>query len=87
MRPLGNRVCIEPDAKEKTTLSGIIIPDSVEGAPKPKSGKIIAIGTNVEEDLKVGDTVLFGKYAGYEWSFKGRDVAIVSVDELLIIID
>lgn len=69
--PLGDKVLVQPLEKESTTASGIIIPDTATGE-KPQQGKVIALGcggigkdnVNPQDFLKVGDTVLFGKYAG-----------------------
>jgi len=65
IKPLADRVLIEPVAAEQTTASGIIIPDTAK--EKPQKGKVIAVGNGKADEpmtVKVGDTVLYGKYAG-----------------------
>ena len=67
IRPLADRVLIEPNAAEEKTLAGIYIPDSAK--EKPLEGKVLAVGNGTKDEemiLKVGDTVLYGKYAGTE---------------------
>ncbi len=67
IKPLADRVLIEPAAAEEKTASGIIIPDTAK--EKPQRGNVIAIGTGKKDEpltVKVGDTVLYGKYAGQE---------------------
>lgn len=62
-KPLGNRVVIKPD-EVTTTKTGIILPGNT--TDKPLRGKIVAIGTNLEEDVSTGDIVTYGKYSGTE---------------------
>ncbi|MDD2451363.1 co-chaperone GroES [Sulfurovum sp.] len=62
-KPLGDRLLVERIEEASTTSSGIIIPDNAKD--KPSQGKVIAVGSEVEE-VKVGDTIVFGKYAGSE---------------------
>ena len=72
IRPLADRVLIEPTAAEETTMAGIIIPDSAK--EKPLKGKVLAVGNGTKDEemiLKVGDTVLYGKYAGTEIELEG----------------
>ena len=67
IRPLADRVLIEPTAAEEVTVSGIIIPDSAK--EKPLKGKVLAVGNGLKDEpmiLKEGDLVLYGKYAGTE---------------------
>lgn len=67
IKPLADRVLIQPAEAEKTTASGIVIPDSSE--KKPVRGKVIAVGEGTKDEkmvLKEGDNVLYGKYAGTE---------------------
>ena len=66
IRPLADRVLIKPAAAEEKTLGGIIIPDSAK--EKPLKGEIVAVGNGTKDEemvVKVGDNVLYGKYAGY----------------------
>ena len=67
IRPLADRVLIQPAAAEEVTVSGIIIPDSAK--EKPLKGNVLAVGNGTKDEemvLKEGDTVLYGKYAGTE---------------------
>jgi chaperonin GroES len=87
IKPLADRVLIEPVAAEQTTASGIIIPDTAK--EKPQRGKVIAIGTGKPEEpmtVKVGDTVLYGKYAGTEISVEGLDYLIMKESDILAIV-
>lgn len=87
IKPLEDRVLVEPQAAEEKTASGIIIPDSAK--EKPQRGKIVAVGAgskDVEMQVKVGDTVLYGKYAGTELSVEGNDYLIMRQSDILAII-
>jgi len=87
IKPLADRVLIEPVAAEQTTASGIIIPDTAK--EKPQRGKVIAVGSGKPEEpmtVKVGDTVLYGKYAGTEISVEGSDYLIMRETDILAII-
>ncbi len=88
LRPLADRVVIEAAEKEETTASGIILTDSAQ--EKPSQGKIIAVGRGsyengslVEMEVKVGDTVLYGKYSGTEVKVDGKDLLIMKESEIL----
>lgn len=83
-RPIADRVLIEPTAAETKTASGIIIPDNAK--EKPQEGIAIAVGNgNVDEPMtvKVGDKVLYGKYAGSELKIDGKDYLIVKESDIL----
>jgi chaperonin GroES len=83
-RPLADRVLIEPTKAETKTASGIIIPDTAK--EKPQEGIVIASGDGkVDEPMtvKVGDKVLYGKYAGSELKFDGKDYLIVKESDIL----
>ena len=70
IKPLADRVVIEPEKAEEKTISGIIIPDTAK--EKPQKGKVVAVGagTNDEKmEVKKGDTVLYGKYSGTEINY------------------
>lgn len=82
-QPLGNRVLVERVEEATTTASGIIIPDNAK--EKPSQGKIVAIGSDVEE-IEVGNVVVFGKYVGNELSIDGTEYLIIEADELFGII-
>ena len=87
IRPLADRVLIEPNAAEEKTLAGIYIPDSAK--EKPLEGKVLAVGngTNDEEMiLKVGDTVLYGKYAGTEIELEGKKYLMMRQSDVLAVI-
>lgn len=86
-KPLADRVLIEPTAAETTTASGIIIPDTAK--EKPQEGTVIAVGPGKVDEpttVKVGDKVLYGKYAGSELKLDGKDYLIVKESDLLGII-
>jgi len=84
--PLGERVVVKPALAEAKTASGIIIPDSAK--EKPQQGTIVAVP--VEKDspvtVKVGNTVLYGKFSGTEITLDGEDFLIMSQDDLLAVI-
>jgi chaperonin GroES len=86
IKPLADRVLIEPVAAEQTTASGIIIPDTAK--EKPQRGKVIAVGTGKPDEpltVKVGDTVLYGK-SGTDISLEGKDYLIMRETDILAII-
>lgn len=87
IQPLGERVLIEPLAAETKTASGIIIPDTAK--EKPSRGKVMARGKKEDgKDLtvNVGDTVLYGKFAGTEVELDGTNYLIMEESEILAII-
>ena len=87
IKPLADRVLVEPMAAETKTASGIIIPDNAK--EKPQKGKIVAVGNGTKEEkmtVSVGDTVLYGKYAGTELKFEGLDYLIMRESDLLAIV-
>ncbi len=78
IKPLADRVLVKPAAAEEKTASGIIIPDSAK--EKPLRGEILAIGNGTKDEemvVKVGDTVLYGKYAGTELELDGEKYLIM----------
>ena len=86
-QPLSDRVLIEPVAAETTTASGIIIPDSAK--EKPQKGTVVAIGKGTKDEqmtVKVGDLVLYGKYAGTELSVEGNDYLIMRESDIFAIL-
>jgi chaperonin GroES len=93
LRPMGDRVVVRPAAQETTTRSGIVLPDTSK--EKPQRGEIVAAGKGrlnedgerVEMDVKVGDTVLFAKYAGTEFKHDDEDLLILSEKDILAIIE
>ena len=83
-KPLADRVLIEPTAAETKTASGIIIPDTAK--EKPQEGMVIAVGPGKVDEpttVKVGDKVLYGKYAGSELKLDGKDYLIVKESDIL----
>ena len=87
IQPIGDRVVVQPALAEEKTASGIIIPDTAK--EKPQRGKVIAIPAVNKENpitVKVGDQVLYGKYAGTEINVDGNDYLIMSETDILAII-
>ena len=87
VKPLADRVLVEPALAETTTASGIIIPDTAQ--EKPQKGKIIAVGDGKKDEpltVKIGDTVLYGKYSGTELKYEGKDYMIMRESDILAII-
>lgn len=87
IKPLADRVIIEPALAEEKTAGGIIIPDTAK--EKPQKGKVIATGKGTKDDpitVKVGDEVLYGKYAGTEVSLSGADYIIMRESDIFAII-
>ena len=87
IRPLADRVLIEPAAAEETTASGIIIPDSAK--EKPQRGVVVAVGPGKKDEpttVKVGDSVLYGKFSGSDLSIDGNDYMIMRETDILAIV-
>ena len=87
IRPLSDRVLIEPMAAETQTASVIFIPDTAK--EKPQKGTVVAVGNGTKDHamtVKVGDTVLYGKYAGTDLKFEAKDYLIMREDDILAII-
>jgi len=87
IRPLADRVLIEPLEAETTTASGIIIPDNAK--EKPQKGTVVAAGTGTKDEpltVKIGDAVLYGKYAGTELKLDGKDYLIMRESDILAIV-
>jgi len=87
IKPLADRVLVEPIEAETKTASGIIIPDNAK--EKPQKGKVMAVGKGTKENpttVKVGDIVLYGKYSGTELKFEGNDYLIMSEKDILAIV-
>ncbi len=87
IKPLADRVLIEPAAAETKTASGLIIPDNAK--EKPQKGTVVAAGNGTKEEpltVKVGDTVLYGKYAGTELKHEGSDYLIMRESDIFAII-
>lgn len=87
LKPLADRVLIQPTAAEEVTAAGIIIPDSAK--EKPLRGTVLAVGNGTKDEamvLKEGDEVLYGKYAGTELDLDGEKVLIMRQSEVLAVI-
>ncbi|WP_114783417.1 co-chaperone GroES [Botryobacter ruber] len=92
IKPLADRVIVAPAAAEEKTKSGIIIPDTAK--EKPQRGEVVAVGEGkvseqgalMKPQLKVGDQVLYGKYAGTEISIDGSDYLIMRESDILAIL-
>ncbi|MCU0421199.1 MAG: co-chaperone GroES [Bacteroidia bacterium] len=87
LKPLADRVLVEPAAAEEKTVGGIIIPDTAK--EKPQRGKVIAVGNGKKDEpltVKAGDTVLYGKYSGTEISVDGKDYLIMRESDIFAIL-
>ena len=87
MKPINDRVVVQPAAAEEKTKGGIIIPDTAK--EKPQKGKVIAVGPGKDDNkmtVKKGDTVLYGKYSGQELNHEGKDYLIMREDDILVIL-
>ena len=87
IKPLADRVLLETMEAETKTASGIIIPDNAK--EKPQKATVVAVGIGTKDNpmtVKVGDTVLYGKYSGTELKFEGKDYLIMSEKDILAII-
>ena len=87
IKPLADRVLVEPLEAETKTASGIIIPDTAK--EKPQKGNVVAVGAGTKENLvtlKVGETVLYGKYSGTELKLDGKDYLIMRESDILAIV-
>ena len=93
LRPLQDRLIVERIEEDDKTASGIIIPDAAK--EKPQSGKVIAVGNGkvLEDgsvrplDVKAGDTILFGKYAGTEIKIENEERLIMREDDVLAVVE
>tara|TARA_B100001778_G_C18402348_1_gene544793 strand:+ start:113 stop:394 length:282 start_codon:yes stop_codon:yes gene_type:complete len=87
IKPLADRVIIQQAEAETTTASGIIIPDNAQ--EKPQKGLVVATGNGTKENpmtVKIGDNILYGKYAGTELKYNGSDYLIMKESDILAII-
>ena len=92
LKPLGDRVVVEPAEKEERTASGIILPETAK--EKPQEGEILAVGPGrrdddgklIPMDVKKGDTVLYAKYAGTEVKIEDRKLLILKESDILAIV-
>lgn len=87
IKPLSDRVLVEPMAAETQTASGLYIPDTAK--EKPQKGKVIAVGKGKKDHdmtVTVGDTVLYGKYSGTELKLEGNDYLIMREEDIFAIV-
>ncbi|MEF2967567.1 co-chaperone GroES [Paenibacillus sp. M1] len=91
IKPLGERVLVEPIEQEETTSFGIVLPDTAK--EKPQEGKVVAVGSGALKDgvrvpleVKEGDRVLFSKYAGTEVKYEGKEYLIMKESDIHAII-
>jgi chaperonin GroES len=93
IKPLGNRVVVEPEEQEEMTSGGIVLPETAK--EKPQQGKVLAAGPGERDDdgkripldVKEGDIVLFAKYSGTEIKLDGKKVLILRESDLLAIVE
>ena len=93
LKPLDDRIVVKPNEAEKTTASGLVIPDTAK--EKPQEGTVVAVGQgswsddtgkHTPLDIKVGDVVLYSKYGGTEIAHKGDDLLILTSRDVLAIV-
>lgn len=93
LKPLGNRVVVEPIEQEEMTAGGIYVPETAK--EKPQQGKVISVGPGdrdedgdrIPMDVKVGDKVLFAKYSGTEMKLDGKKLLVLRESDLLAIVE
>ncbi|MGB2583910.1 MAG: co-chaperone GroES [Dehalococcoidia bacterium] len=89
LKPLADRLVVKPMVKEEVTKGGIVLPDTVK--EKPQEGEIVAVGPGrlgddgkrIEMEVKKGDKVIYAKYAGTEWKYKGEEYLILRESDIL----
>jgi chaperonin GroES len=92
LRPLGDRVVLKPVEREEKTKSGIVLPDTAKEKPQEGiveavgTGRILDTGTKVPMELKVGDRVLYAKYAGNEFKLDETEYLVISEKDVLAIL-
>jgi chaperonin GroES len=92
IKPLEDRVVVRPLEEEETTISGIVIPDTAK--EKPTEGEVVAVGpgrfeegNRIPMDVKIGDRVIYSKYGGNEYKFKGEEYMILQARDIYAILD
>jgi chaperonin GroES len=94
LKPLDDRIVVEPNEAEQTTASGLVIPDTAK--EKPQQGKVLAVGPGkraentgdlIPLDIKEGQTVLYSKYGGTEVTVDGKDLLILSSRDVLAVVE
>ncbi len=92
LRPLGDRVVVKPVEREEKTKSGIVLPDTAKEKPQEGmveaigTGRILDNGTKIPMELKVGDKVLYAKYAGNEFKVEEQEYLIISEKDVLAVV-
>lgn len=84
LKPLGDRVVVEPIEQDSMTAGGIVLPDTAK--EKPQQGTVLAIGPDVEGELAEGNRVMYAKYAGTEVKMDGKEVIILKEEDILAIV-
>lgn len=93
LKPLSDRVVVEPLEAEETTQSGIVLPDTAK--EKPQQGRVVSVGSGklanngerIAVSVKAGDTVLFARYAGTEVKVQGKKLLVLNESEILAIVE
>lgn len=93
LKPLGDRLVVEPIEQEEVTAGGIVLPETAK--EKPQQGKVLAVGPGARDDegdriamdVKVGDKVLYAKYGGTEFKMDGKKLLILRESDLLAVIE
>jgi chaperonin GroES len=93
LKPLEDRIVVEPLEAEQVTASGLVIPDTAK--EKPQEGKVLAVGpgrfddkgARIPVDVKVGDVVLYSKYGGTEVKYSGQEYLVLSARDVLAVIE
>ena len=93
LKPLGDRLVVEPLEQDEVTASGIVLPETAK--EKPQKGTVLSVGPGARDDegkrivmdVTVGDTVLFAKYAGTEFKVDGKKLLILKESDLLAIVE
>ena len=87
VRPMDDRVLVEPAEEIEKTVSGLYIPDTAK--ERPRMGKVIAVGTDedLREKIKTGDKILFAKYGGDEITIEGKDLKIIQRSDILAVVE
>jgi chaperonin GroES len=83
MRPLRNLVLVAPKKMKDKSEGGIIFPETVKKKHQARQGQIVTFGDDVDEDLKAGEKVLFGKYEGFDIEFEGEDYILIEDNKLV----
>ena len=94
IRPIGDRIAVKPVAVEEKTKSGIVLPGSAQ--ERPHQGEVVAVGSGyvsettgqrIPLEIKVGDTVVYGKHAGIEVKFDGEELVLLTEKDILVVIE